>query len=99
MVAMIAKITPCHGSISPLFDQKHDLPASEAPPLALPARNEPRSNAAQYQASVLNFARTWESIYLNFDLAAPLRAANFPGRSLVTFACGSRGMFGARRPA
>ena len=26
---------------------------------------------AQYQASVFNFARTWESIYLNFDLDAP----------------------------
>jgi hypothetical protein len=28
-------------------------------------------NAAQYQAFVFNFARTWESIYLNFDLDAP----------------------------
>jgi hypothetical protein len=28
-------------------------------------------NAAQYQASVFKFARTWESIYLNFDLDAP----------------------------
>jgi hypothetical protein len=27
-------------------------------------------NASQYQASVFNFARTWESIYLNFDLDA-----------------------------
>jgi hypothetical protein len=28
-------------------------------------------NAAQKQAFVFNFARTWESIYLNFDLDAP----------------------------
>jgi hypothetical protein len=30
-------------------------------------------NAAQYQAFVFNFARTWESIYLNLDLDAPPR--------------------------
>jgi hypothetical protein len=28
-------------------------------------------NAPQYKAFVFNFARTWESIYLNFDLDAP----------------------------
>ena len=28
-------------------------------------------NATQYQASVFKFARTWESIYLNFDRDAP----------------------------
>jgi hypothetical protein len=34
------------------------------------ARSEPRVIAAQYQAFVFSFARTWESIYLNFDLDA-----------------------------
>jgi len=62
-----------------------------------------RGNADEYQASVFNFARTWESIYLNLDLDALSRrrahAANFRGGYLVTFACGSRGMFGARLPA
>jgi hypothetical protein len=48
-------------------------------------------NAAQYQAFVSNFARTSESIYLNFDLDAPAARANFRGGYLVTFACGSRG--------
>jgi hypothetical protein len=74
MFAMIAKITPCHGSISPLFD-KHDLPAGSAARTRIAAGrwHYPRAatgNATQYQASVFNFARTWESIYLNFDLDA-----------------------------
>jgi hypothetical protein len=34
----------------------------------------------------------------NLDLDAPA-AANFRGGYLVTFACSSRGMFGARLPA
>jgi len=63
MFAMIAKITPCHGSISPLFDQKHDLPVRGAPPLALPARNEPRA-ITHYRVSVFNFAPTWDQFTL-----------------------------------
>ena len=50
---------------------------------------------------VFNFALTWESIYLNLDLDA--YPAAVPTRSisgyLLTFACGSRGTFGARLPA
>jgi hypothetical protein len=38
-----------------------------------------RGNADEYQAFVFNFARTWESIYLNFDLDAP-PCRQFPGR-------------------
>jgi hypothetical protein len=34
-------------------------------------------NAAQYRAIVFNFARTWESIYLNFDFDAT--RAGLPG--------------------
>jgi hypothetical protein len=34
-----------------------------------------------------------------FSILTPRRAANFRGGYLVTFACGSRGMFGARLPA
>jgi hypothetical protein len=50
---------------------------------------------AQYQASAFNFARTWESIYLNLDLDAAAHC-QFRGGYLVTFACGSRRTFGAR---
>jgi hypothetical protein len=41
-------------------------------------------NAAQYRAFVFNFARTWESIYLNFalDAAAP-RRSSLPIRPLL----------------
>src|ERR1700738_1787271 len=42
--------------------------ADRGRPLSLPARSESRAISAQYQASVFNFAPTWES---NLDLDVP----------------------------
>jgi hypothetical protein len=66
------------------------------------AREERTGNAAQYQASV-NSVSGDQYLYLDANGRGPQWAQPprrpFLGGYLGTFACGSRGMFGARLPA
>jgi hypothetical protein len=103
MVAMIAKITPCHGSISPLFDQstisRRGVPQElESQPAAWHYPREAMGKALLTSTGFLSPLQLG-SICLNLDRSRP-PSGQVPGRLSRNFCMRlSRGTFGARLPA